>query len=415
MQNLKKIYKSDKFPFLIYIMIFAIINILMKKSIDDIFFSSACTDINLIEYLSQRYQLWTSRVIIECILVIFCQYLPMFIWKIVNIGMLYLLAYSISELLVNTEKRKFNIIICIFLSTIPIDIFKEAGWMATMNNYLWVAATGIYSITIFKKIINKENINLWQKISYILTTIYASNQEQMAGILFIVYTIIGIVHIIKEKKCKPIIIINYTIIILQLILVLICPGNENRKIQEEAKWYPEFSDVSITTKMSESILSMMDYVVESGRVIFFALILLIAYAILKKQKNNIYKVIGTMPLLLVIILKYSMRILNEPAHIEIIQNSRIYVIAKLLAYISILILICIGLWIIFKDDKRKLLIINLIYFTGFISRFVMAFSPTIYASGERTSIFWYISFVMIIILIIQKLDSKKEIIENGKI
>ncbi len=330
MQNLKKLYKSDKFPIFIYIIFFTIIHILMKKSIDDIFFSSACTDINLFEYLSQRYQLWTSRVIIECILVIFCQYLPMFIWKIVNIGMLYLLAYSISELLVYKEKRKFNVFICICLIIIPIDIFKEAGWMATMNNYLWVASTGLYSITIFKKILNKENINLWQKMCYILTTIYASNQEQMTGILFIIYTIIGILYIIKEKRCKPIILINYGIIILQLILVLTCPGNANRKIQEEAKWYPEFSDVSITTKISESILSMMDYVVESGRVIFFALIILIAYTIIKKQKNNIYKVIGTIPLILVVILKYVMRILNEPAHIGIIQNSRIYVIAKLL-------------------------------------------------------------------------------------
>ena len=55
MQNLKKLYKSDKFPIFIYIIFFTIIHILMKKSIDDIFFSSACTDINLFEYLSQRH------------------------------------------------------------------------------------------------------------------------------------------------------------------------------------------------------------------------------------------------------------------------------------------------------------------------------------------------------------------------
>lgn len=411
-ERISKIYKSDKFPLFMYTAFYAIIHILMVKSIDDIFFSTACKNTNLFAFLLQRYQTWTSRIIIEGTLVIFCQFLPMFIWKIINIGMYYLLVYSVSELFITKEKRKFNAIMCIFMLAIPVDIFKEAGWMATMNNYLWVAATGLYSIVLLKKLINDEDISCIQKIFYILANIYASNQEQMAGILFIINSVIGICYIIRNKKIKPIIFINYAIIIVQLILPLTCPGNMNRKIQEEANWYPGFSELPITSKIAEGILSMMDYVVDSGRIIFFALILLIAYVIWKKYKNKFYKIIGCSPLILVIIFKYAVRILNEPAHIELIQNSKIYIIAKFVTYITILILIGLGISIIFKEDKKKMLITNLIYFTGFISRFIMAFSPTIYASGERTALFWYIAIVITIIIIIQ--ETNKEV-KNGKI
>lgn len=129
MEKIKKIYKSDNFPFFIYIVFIAIIHIFMTKESDDIFFSTICSNsnISLFEFLRQRYILWTSRIIIEGVLVTFCQFLPMIIWKVVNIGMFYLLIHSISEIFVDKEKRKYNALICIVLLAIPFDIFKEAG------------------------------------------------------------------------------------------------------------------------------------------------------------------------------------------------------------------------------------------------------------------------------------------------
>ena len=74
MEKIKKIYKSDNFPFFIYIVFIAIIHIFMTKESDDIFFSTICSNsnISLFEFLRQRYILWTSRIIIEGVLVTFC-------------------------------------------------------------------------------------------------------------------------------------------------------------------------------------------------------------------------------------------------------------------------------------------------------------------------------------------------------
>lgn len=54
--KIKKLYKSDNFPILIYTAIYAIIHIFMKKSIDDVFFTNACNNTNIFNFLVERYQ-----------------------------------------------------------------------------------------------------------------------------------------------------------------------------------------------------------------------------------------------------------------------------------------------------------------------------------------------------------------------
>lgn len=66
----------------------------------------------------------------------------MALWKITNIGMFAFLFYSLSKLFITENKRNLSYILCICLISIPINILGETGWMATMNNYLWVVATG---------------------------------------------------------------------------------------------------------------------------------------------------------------------------------------------------------------------------------------------------------------------------------
>ena len=261
-EKLKEILKKEKIPFLIFIVLIVILHIFIQKENDDLYFSTVCENVGLFDYLGQRYNTWTSRIIIEGILVTFCSFLPIEIWKIANIGMFILLIYSISKLFVTENKQKLNWILVISLALVPITILKEAGWVATMNNYLWVAATGLYAMIPIKKLLNNEKISVIQGITFVISIIYASNQEQMAGILFLVYTFF-LIYIIKNKKQKPILFIMYAIIIISLIFILTCPGNANRKIQEEETWYPEYSETSLFIKLAEGLTTMMHYVIRN--------------------------------------------------------------------------------------------------------------------------------------------------------
>lgn len=389
-EKLKEILKKEKIPFLIFIVLIILLHIFIQKENDDLYFSTVCENVGLFDYLSQRYNTWTSRIIIEGILVTFCSFLPIEIWKIANIGMFILLIYSISKLFVTENKQKLNWIVIISIVLIPITILKEAGWIATMNNYLWVASTGLYAMIPIKKLLNNEKISVIQGITFVISIIYASNQEQMAGILFLVYTFF-LIYIIKNRKQKPILFIMYAIIIISLIFILTCPGNANRKIQEEETWYPEYSETSLFIKLAEGLTTMMHYVIRNGRVLFYGFIALITYTMWKTSKDIKYRLLGMSPIFLVVIFDEVTRI-----------SGKANIIFTVCIYSLILISIGICLYNIFckgKEKDMKNFTPLLIYITGILSRYVMAFSPTVYASGERTSFFWYISISILIILL----------------
>ena len=401
---IKKFYRHNEFPFLVLIIIYALPSYFMDKSGDDVWFVIANEGKNLFTFIFERYQIWTSRVIIETILVIFAKYLPIFIYKICNLGMFYLLSHSISKLIIihkNENIRENNRYICILLFAIPFSLYFEAGWIATSTNYLWVTATGIYSILLLKRIICNERINILQKISHFLCLIYACNQEQMAGILFIVYSI-GIIYLIKNKKIKLSIIITYLIIICFIIFILTCPGNAIRKQKEEATWYNDFSELSLVEKATNSINSMMDYMIKDGRVIFYIFEIILCFSIYLTTNKYLKKIIGLTPLALTIFLKYLYRILDDD-----IISSKLFSNANFEIYLIILIFIELGILIAFSEKNNFQLIGSLIYFCGFISRFIMMFSPTVFASGERTSLFLYISLILLDMLFIKSILTKK--------
>lgn len=412
LEKIKKIYKSDNFPIYFYVLIVAMIHITVKLEGDDVWFSTCCQNTGFLEYMINRYQEWSSRVIIEICFVLFCEYLPLYIWKILNIGMIYLFVYSLSTLFIEKDKRKMNTIMCILLLCIPFNILKETGWVATMNCYLWTAATALYSIIPLKKVIKNEKVSVFQIIFSLLTTLYAANQEQAAGLLFIIYSL-GILYALKIKKIKitkrqMCVFINYAIVILWLLVILTCPGNANRKIQEENRWFPGFSDLSLIHKVALGITSMMNYMIEGGRLVFFILIILLAYMIYRDRNkiSTVQKILGYSPIIFTFLYKYVYMSLVLTNTNEILQM-KAFTIFKVLMYVLILLSIGVSIVVIFKKENCFLPIV--IYGCGVVSRMVMSFSPTIYASGERTSFFLYVSFVMLEILMIQKIyDYKKE-------
>ena len=53
-EYIKKIYKSDKFPFLILIMIYTFLSFFMEKSGDDVWFAIVNENKNLFTFITER-------------------------------------------------------------------------------------------------------------------------------------------------------------------------------------------------------------------------------------------------------------------------------------------------------------------------------------------------------------------------
>lgn len=404
-EKISKICKSKILPIVLFLILMLCIECFMTKEGDDVFFSSiGSNNVGVVNFVLERYNTWSSRIVIEAITVIFSAFLPMSIWKIVNVLMYGLLIYSIQKLFIKENKKVLNIIICLLVLFLPFSIFHEAGWIATFNNYLWVAALGLYSLIPIKKVLNKENISIWQAITFVLAILYAANQEQMAGILFLIYTPM-ILYMIKNKKAKPLIFIMYALIIGSLIFILTCPGNGARTITETAKYYPNFNETSLITKLEQGLTSMMYYVMDRWRLIFFVFLILIAYAMLKQSKDIKSKIIGVSPVGIYMLYNECLSLIAGFRKTEVLANMKIYIAFKVIVYLVTLVLITICLYKIFSTEQNviKRYAPVYIFLVGFISRFIMAFSPTIYASEERTCLFWYIFMCVDSLLVIQNI------------
>ena len=306
-----------------------------------------------------------------------------------------------------------NAIICIFVLLLPFSIFHEAGWIATFNNYLWVVALGMYSFIAIHNRMHDKKIPIWQAITFILAIIYAANQEQMAGILFLIYTPM-ILYMLKIKKVKPLLFIMYAIIIVNLVFILTCPGNTARTIEEASRYYQNFEEVSLITKLEQGLTSMMYYVMERWRILFVVLLVLIAYAMVKQNNDIRLKILGITPIAIYAFYHECISLIIGFRKMQVLETMKIYTIFKIVVYAMILITITICLYQIFKKEKNRLkrFMPAYLFCVGVISRYIMAFSPTIYASEERTCLFWYISVSIINLLVIQKMFTKEQIEER---
>lgn len=432
-EKIKQYSKSIYIPFILLAIILICLHIPAKKFGDDLWFQNMLNDQNIIDCLIGRYQTWSSRTIIEAVLVILSNtHVSTIIWKILNICMFELLAYSIYKIFIkdmkDSNKKLILAYILIFgILSIPFTILNDTGWMATTTNYLWALALGIYTCTLIKKNLNGEKIKWYNTILYVLAVIYAANQELMAATLFAVFTLY-ILYLIKNKKIKTELnrttILIYIISILSLIYILTCPGNMVRKGEEIQRWYPIYQEFGIVSKLELGITSMMKYLIIDGKLVFILFTVVIAFYILKEYKNILAKIIGIIPFVGAVfcnvfsqtancLFPKLMELMEMYSKNELIINSSNFtdlsMYIPMVIYGVVLLCIFIDIFLIFKKSNISI-VTAIIYLLGLATRGVMGFSPTVFASTERPSTFLYFAFIIITILIYKKmLDENKNI------
>ncbi|MEN2777339.1 DUF6056 family protein [Acetivibrio clariflavus] len=420
LDKVKKLYVWDYFPFIIL----ALGMFLFHFSIDlgwgdDSYYITMLNknNLNILPFIVNRYYNWSSRLIIESFLIILVHF--EWLWRILDTAIMVLIAVSISKLIPSCDTRLKNWIITSFVFIYPINHMNSAGWIATTMNYSWPLAFGLFSMIPIKKILFDEEIKNFEYIFYILAILFALNQEQMCAIIFSVYLVFT-VYLFFKKKPNLFMIIQSLLSIISMIFILTCPGNYARKIAEVGKWFPEYPNISFLQKTEIGYSSALFEFIMTPNKIFtlFSGLLLICTIITKKK--SLHKIIAVIPLASNIIFGYPKGLLLESSPIiayvkysitEYGTGFKIFSIDTWLPdYIITLVLICIlfSLYIIF-DNKKYSILLTFIFLLGFASRFIMAFSPTIWASRERTFIFMYFSIIICSVILFQViLDSKSK-------
>lgn len=429
---IKKIFKDGRGALVVLFVLQLVLTIFITpNTYDDEWFINQITDELNIEtneiiehtisdFITERYQTWSSRVIIELVLCLVLK-TSKYLWILIQSLMLVLVCYSLSKIFVKENKDKNNFMLMSMILIYPYYTMHQTGWASTSINYLWPLATGLFALIPIKKIWNGEKIKWWQYLLYTISLIFAANQEQAGALLlgfYLVFTILMIAS--KDKKVKPYMFIQTIIASLSVVFILTCPGNSIRQ-SEELYRFKGYEMLSFIEKFVLGFTSTFGNIILNQSLTYMLLTSLIALYVFLNYKEKLYRIIAIIPLLSVLLLGPFLTILNGMfPYLDVFKslittqdilltpvnsNNLYYAFPIVFAFANF---ICIGMSIllIFKNLKNNVAI--LIYLAGLASRIVIAFSPTVFLSKTRTMIFFDFAMIVVSYLIWDRLNKNKE-------
>lgn len=224
MTKIKNFFKSNKRKcLLIFLVLEFLISIwITPNKYDSEFFIKQMQEMSVFDFVSMRYQTWTSRVLIETLI---CLILPKsgIIWAILNTIMMTILGYSILKIFVTEDNPILNWMAICFILIYPLDKIASCDWGAGSMNYTWPLAMLLFSIIPIAKIQRQEKIAKYMYPIYSVALIFACNQEQCCMIAVCVYVIFIIYHILKNKKVHPFMVVQCILAVLSLLFIATCP------------------------------------------------------------------------------------------------------------------------------------------------------------------------------------------------
>lgn len=398
---------------LLYLILWHINNPLQTG--DFIYFNRVAHDENIWDFLINRYNNWSSRLLIEFVLVSILK-LPLFIFSIIDISVWIGIALIIKYLFLAKQNFKLFYLLIALIIIYPMIDMNTAGYVATVTNYSWPMFAMFVSLIPIKYYLENKKLGIGNYFIFILSSLYACNSEQCCLILFLVYIYISIL-MLKNKKFSKLNIIIFIITICSLIFILTTPGNHIRQVSEIKTWLPEFAYLNLFQKGLLALIHFSYFYLINSKMLILITILCFLLLIFSIQQNKIiYSVIDIFYYIfyiLIYIYKFPLFI-DENIIINNIININILTIFQVLLSI-ILILGLILIFYLSLPEEMKFfnkIMYLLIPICGICSRLIMGFSPTVFASSTRPSIFLYFSIIIMIVIIYRKINIKNKHIQK---
>ena len=177
-------YNIKKYsPFILFAVLMLILHLIMGLNGDDIKYAKVLSNQTLVDYLHYRYYNWSSRLIIDGILVILAR-LDMIIWKILDVIIYTVGVYYIIKLVNKNYSKKIAYLGVLLFLMYPFYEMASAGWISTTLNYSWCFAFGMISFIPLIYEAYGEKVNKYIYIISFLALLYAANQEQSGALVF---------------------------------------------------------------------------------------------------------------------------------------------------------------------------------------------------------------------------------------
>lgn len=406
---------------ILFILEFALNIFITPSRYDDEFYIRKITEMPIMEFVTSRYHNWTSRVLIEFTL---CSVLKIskYAWILGQTLMMTLLGYSITKLFVKDNKQETKWMAILLLLIYPLAKMSSAGWGATTVNYIWPFAAAMFCLIPIRKIFDKEKIKWYMYPLYVIALLFACNQEQTAAIVFGTYLIFTTLLIIRDKKkINWFMVVQLVLSILSLIFILTCPGNQVRKVDEIGNSYPDFETLSFLDKISLGFTSTISEMLVNTNISFLVLSIMIVVYIFNNHKDKFIRTVASIPLISILVMglfkdeacklfpyldMYKNIIIQEKAMVTASNYTNLINFVPLAMSLIIVFSFILSILVIFKTLRNNTAIV--VFLIGLGTRIMMALSPTIFSSTNRTFVFFEFAMLIVSLLIWQEIAKKEE-------
>ena len=253
MNNLKE-YKNVKktifsnLPFVVLFISFALLlNINFFRFSDDIKFFKVPVNIELGNYLIERYQTWSSRLLIDFLTIILVKVPKQCIIFILSL-VYTLISYNISNLTNYDRKIVKNIVICSLMLFFPFWIERSAGIISTNVNYVFPVLFSLICLNYFIKL-EKNDIKNKRFFIYILPFLIATDSEQITLVAFIGFITYFIYCKYSKKSPSRYLLMYFGLLTVKIFFIVLCPGNKLRYGKEIIDWYKEYNNFNFIYKI----------------------------------------------------------------------------------------------------------------------------------------------------------------------
>lgn len=372
---------------------------------DDPFFAAATDDKTMWQFLSERYQTWTSRIVIDFLVVSLVDHL--IVWKILDIIVFASMPVLFAKILGDTKLVRWCSAAAILLY--PFHDVGSAGWVTTTINYLWPIWGILLVGVLVKKVLCQEKI-LWYEIAAgVIGCILASSHEQAAVVLFIILLLAGIWLLRKHCLKVPVYYLMLLINMASLIFILTCPGNGNRNAVGTVDM-PEFANYTLFDKAYLGLLSIERVFIANVDIVFFMVVLLLTALVYIKTSDYKKTLISSLPVLILLgqsVIKTAYPELNGlfvvPEQVTVWSYGELSAwIPMVYLAVTVASILAALFWLL--ENMQEYISAVLLLGCGFAAGLVIGFTATIYVSGDRVYITLYFILLFISVYCIRKME-----------
>lgn len=361
---------------------------------------------SLISWLAERYMTWSSRTLIEAVLMVMVN-LPHLVWRVADSAVVALAALFLTRLLERREYREYySFFISLMFLALPYSYMSLAGWITTSVNYMWPAAAALAALYPIRQRVDGNCVTAVQGVICTVLLLFAGTSEQTAFVLFASYGCYGL-YLLWDGQGRDI-FRKYKYILLQFVLsgmcmayILLCPGNRERSAFETEKWLPQFASYSLFDKLETGVSVTIKSIFVQENAGFFVLAFLLAALVWQNRRQTACRVLALVPAAIMLIFTQVRRMYgaDDPfLNLNTLDG---------LCLIGVCGLVLLGFFFLFGREMRMYLI-SLLFLVALATKTVIGFSPTVHASGERTSWIMNILFVGCAAVLLSKWDFRNK-------